>query len=171
MIVRPNFDCERGSIVICRSANQNTAVQGLIGSTNAYIGLSDTAAEVIIWHNVKRIKLIYWNLKDHPFCVCFVFTNFGRNFYGWSKENCVYKQSHHRYSHYDNKQATFLWTDGSTTSSYSNWISGQPTTQDNQVIISSWPSWSPPSLRSTSPSPWLPRSTRIVSWCVPTPVL
>ena len=31
---------------ICRSANQNTAVQGLIGSTNAYIGLSDTATEV-----------------------------------------------------------------------------------------------------------------------------
>ena len=29
-----------------RSANQNTAVQGLIGSTNAYIGLSDTATEV-----------------------------------------------------------------------------------------------------------------------------
>ena len=32
-------------------------------------------------------------------------------------------------------QGTFLWTDGSTTSSYSNWISGQPTTQDNQVIM------------------------------------
>ena len=31
---------------IFRSANQNTAVQGLIGSTNAYIGLSDTATEV-----------------------------------------------------------------------------------------------------------------------------
>ena len=31
---------------ILRSANQNTAVQGLIGSTNAYIGLSDTATEV-----------------------------------------------------------------------------------------------------------------------------
>ena len=28
-----------------------------------------------------------------------------------------------------------MWTDGSTTSSYSNWISGQPTTQDNQVIM------------------------------------
>ena len=32
--------------IIWRSANQNTAVQGLIGSTNAYIGLSDTATEV-----------------------------------------------------------------------------------------------------------------------------
>ena len=77
--------------------------------------------------------------------VCFVFTNIRyhnlrrsvlvRIFIAKNKENCVYKQSHHRYSHYDNKQATFLWTDGSTTSSYSNWISGQPTTQDNQVIM------------------------------------
>ena len=57
--------------MICRSANQNTAVQGLIGSTNAYIGLSDTATEVIIWHNVNRIKLIYWYLKDHPFALYF----------------------------------------------------------------------------------------------------
>merc|ERR1711973_214044 len=63
-------------LAVITSANQNTAVQGLIGSTNAYIGLSDTAAE-----------------------------------------------------------ATFLWTDGSTTSSYSNWISGQPTTQDNQDCV------------------------------------
>merc|ERR1719370_630212 len=53
-------------LAVITSANQNTAVQGLIGSTNAYIGLSDTATE-----------------------------------------------------------GTFLWTDGSTTSSYSNWISGQ----------------------------------------------
>ena len=77
--------------------------------------------------------------------VCFVFTNIRyhnlrrsilvRIFIAKNKENCVYKQSHHRYSHYENKQATFLWTDGSTTSSYSNWISGQPTTQDNQVIM------------------------------------
>merc|ERR1711928_274045 len=60
-------------LAVITSANQNTAVQGLIGSTNAYIGLSDTATE-----------------------------------------------------------GTFLWTDGSTASSYSNWISGQPATQDNQ---------------------------------------
>ena len=33
-------------MITLRSANQNTAVQGLIGSTNAYIGLSDTATEV-----------------------------------------------------------------------------------------------------------------------------
>merc|ERR1719341_866736 len=52
-------------LAVITSANQNTAVQGLIGSTNAYIGLSDTATE-----------------------------------------------------------GTFLWTDGSSTSSYSNWISG-----------------------------------------------
>ena len=39
-------DRHNGVVSICRSANQNTAVQGLIGSTNAYIGLSDTATEV-----------------------------------------------------------------------------------------------------------------------------
>lgn len=64
------------NLAVITSANQNTAVQGLIGSTNAYIGLSDTATE-----------------------------------------------------------GTFLWVDGSSTSSYSNWISGQPATQDTQDCV------------------------------------
>ena len=46
---------------ICRSANQNTAVQGLIGSTNAYIGLSDTATEVDTFMMVVMLMVMMTN--------------------------------------------------------------------------------------------------------------
>merc|ERR1712126_303008 len=56
-------------LAVITSANQNTAVQGLIGSTNAYIGLSDTAAEATFLdgreHNEQLLKLDQWP-AHHP---------------------------------------------------------------------------------------------------------
>ena len=46
---------------IFRSVNQNTAVQGLIGSTNAYIGLSDTATEVDTFMMVVMLMVMMTN--------------------------------------------------------------------------------------------------------------